>query len=89
MVDSKDYIKYIKTHFCLICASSPVDPDHLETIGMGGNRKSKTIKDFSCVPLCRQHHTERHRIGTKQFEAKYNINLFKEAFYLLRKYFTN
>lgn len=88
MVNSKDYLKFIKSHFCMICGKSPVDADHLEHIGMGGNRKINTIKDFSCVPLCRQHHTERHNLGSYQFEDKHSINLWKEAFHLIRKYFT-
>ena len=87
MINTKDYIKYIKSKHCLICGQSPVDPDHLEHIGMGGNRKINSLKDFSCVPLCRQHHTERHSIGFYQFEHKHSINLYKEAFNLLRGYF--
>ena len=72
----------------MICGKSPVDPDHLEVIGMGGDRTKQSTKDFSCIPLCRVHHSERHHIGTKAFEKKYNKDLWKEAFYLLRRYFT-
>jgi len=85
-MNSKDYLKYIKSKNCLICGSSPVDPDHLEHIQMGGSNP-KGIKDFSCLPLCRTHHRERHDIGNFQFENKHYINLWKEAFYLLRGYF--
>ena len=88
MVKTKDYLKFIKSHFCIICGKSPVDADHLEHIGMGGNRDKQTLKDFSCINLCRQHHSERHNLGIKMFEKKYNVNLWKEAFYLIRKYFT-
>jgi len=35
------------------------------------------------------HHTERHAIGSTEFEAKYKINLWKEAFKLLREYHTD
>ena len=87
MINTKDYIKFIKSHHCLICGKSPVDPDHLEHIQMGGSNP-QGIKDFSCVPLCRQHHQERHSIGFYQFEHKHSINLYKEAFNLIRKYFT-
>lgn len=85
MVNTKDYIKYIKSHYCIICGKSPVDPDHLEHLGMGGSGKNS--KDWSCLPICRIHHRERHDIGNKRFEEKYNINLWKEAFFLIRKYF--
>lgn len=87
MINTKDYIKFVKSHHCLICGKSPVDPDHLEHLGMGGANKNG-IKDFSCINLCRIHHRERHDLGTKRFEEKYNVNLWKEAFYLIRKYFT-
>ena len=52
------------------------------------NLTKDNLKDFSCINLCRQHHSERHNIGNVRFEDKYSINLYKEAFYLLRKYFT-
>ena len=83
---NKDYIKYIKSKHCLVCGRSPVDPDHLEHLGMGGANKGG-LKDYSCVSLCRQHHSERHDLGLRRFEEKYNLNLWKEAFYLLRGYF--
>ena len=85
---SLEYIKYIKEQRCLICFVDYVDPDHLKAIGMGGNRKKPNKRHYTCVPLCRKHHRERHDIGNFQFEHKHSINLFKEAFYLLRKYFT-
>ena len=88
MINSKDYIKFIKSHFCIVCAKSPVDAAHLEHIGMGGNRKINSLKDFSCVPLCREHHSQRHNIGNYNFESIHSVNLFKEAFHLVRKYFT-
>ncbi len=87
MVSSKDYIKFIKSHHCLVCGRTPVDPDHLEHLGMGGANKGG-LKDFSCVPLCRMHHRFRHDAGIEKFEKDYNINLWKEAFNLIRKYFT-
>ena len=84
--ESLKYLDYIRGCYCLICFSEKPDPDHLEAIGMGGNRKKPTLKHYTCIPLCRLHHTERHAIGTTEFEAKYKINLWKEAFKLLREY---
>ena len=86
---NKDYINYIKSKHCIVCGVSPVDPDHLEHIGMGNNRNSKSslLKNYTCVSLCRQHHSERHDLGLRRFEEKHNLNLWKEAFYLLRGYF--
>ncbi len=76
-----------------MCGQFPVDADHLEARGMGGagGKKSGTVsntkKDLSCIPLCRIHHTERHQSGNAKFEDKYRINLWKDAFRLIRTYF--
>ena len=93
MVDTKDYIKYIRSNGCRVCGKFPVDPDHLEARGMGGAGKggtvTNTIKDFSCIPLCRLHHTERHQLGIEKFEKKYRINCWKDAAHLIRSYFVD
>ena len=57
-MSTKDYIKYIKSKHCLICGNSPVDADHQETIGMGGDRTKQSLKDFSCIPFWVIQHTE-------------------------------
>ena len=84
--DSLKYLDYIRGCCCLICFSEKPDPDHLEAIGMGGNRRKPTLKHYSAIPLCRLHHSERHSLGTTRFEDKYKINLWKEAFKKLRDY---
>tara|TARA_Y100001963_G_scaffold20324_1_gene25906 strand:+ start:202 stop:468 length:267 start_codon:yes stop_codon:yes gene_type:complete len=86
MIDTKEYIKYIKSQPCLVCGSYPVDPDHLDAVGINNNRKPSK-RDYTCVPLCREHHSLRHSMGTRDFEDKYNINLWREAFKLLRYYY--
>ena len=82
---SKKYLDYIREKPCLVCGLQPCDPDHLEARGMGG--ATTKMKDYSCVPLCRIHHTERHQMGNYKFENTYNINLWKDAFNLIRRYF--
>jgi len=82
----KKYEKYIKTHHCLVCGQSPVDAHHMEAVGMGGANKDG-FKDYSCVPLCRYHHGEYHNHGIHYFEARYGVNLWKDAFNLIRRYF--
>ena len=83
---SKKYLDYIRNKPCIVCGSQPCDPDHLEARGMGGANKDG-YKDYTCVPLCRYHHTERHSTGNNYFESHYKINLWKDAFNLLRRYF--
>ena len=83
---SKKYIEYIKGHLCAVCAQTPVDAHHMEAVGMGGANKDGH-KDYSCVPLCRYHHTEYHNAGIKYFRSHYNVDLWQDAFNLLRRYF--
>ncbi len=48
------------------------DPHHVRSRGAGGT-------DKDCVPLCREHHQEVHRIGRDTFDAKHGISLRKVA----------
>ena len=58
---------------------------------MGGAGKGGTVtntkKDFSCIPLCRDHHTERGSLGNEKFQNKYRINIWKDAHQLVVSYF--
>ena len=83
----KKYLDYIREKPCLVCGITPCDADHLEARGMGGASDDK--KDYSCIPLCRTHHTERHQFGNKKFEDKYSVNLWKENSRLVRRYFVS
>ena len=80
MSKNKEYIAFIKTFGCSVCGTSPVDAHHLDTIGMGGNRKKDCVEDFSCVPLCRGHHQEWHQYGNRQFEEITSVNLWKVCY---------
>mgnify|MGYP003133570927 FL=1 len=75
--EGKDFLAYVSTHGCLVCGQPNPDSDHLETVGMGGDRDKNLWQDFTVVPLCRNHHTERH-VNTKKFQERYRINLWKE-----------
>ena len=85
---SKNYKEFIRNMPCLVCGSIPCDPDHLEARGMGSANKDG-IKDYSCVPLCRVHHSERHQFGNEKFENKYGINLWRDHSRLIRRYFVS
>ena len=82
---SKKYLDNIRNKPCLVCGKMPCDPHHMEAVGMGGANRDG-FKDYSCVPLCRFHHNEYHSGGIHYFESKYQINLWKDAFNLLRKF---
>ena len=86
-LDCKEYIKYIKSKPCTVCGDINVDAHHMDTIGMGGNRKLPTNKDYSCVPLCRKHHQEWHQIGNEKFREKYREDLWKMVYWCMREWF--
>lgn len=65
VVDKKLLAK-VKAMPCLVCGKGPSDPDHIVTRGAGGGDEAHNV-----WPLCRTHHTERHKIGLHTFIAKY------------------
>lgn len=85
---SLKYIEFIKTKKCTACYTTPVDPDHLISVGMGHNRKNPMLEHFTCIPLCRQCHTERHQIGNELFEKKHKVDLWRDAFNYLMEFLT-
>lgn len=77
------YLAYVRKLPCLVCGYTPCDPDHLKARGW---REAKR-NDYSCIPLCRRHHTERGQYGDTKFCATYQIkNLWEENFYILSEY---
>jgi hypothetical protein len=48
------YLRWIKGQACIVCKRTySVDPCHTGPHGM-----STKSSDYSCIPLCRQHHDE-------------------------------
>lgn len=62
----KKFLATFKHMACLVCGKRPSDPDHIRTKGSGGGDSPGNV-----WPLCRPHHSERHRIGIKSFLDKY------------------
>jgi hypothetical protein len=63
---------------CAVCGKK-ADLHHAQggTIGMGGNRNKVNHIGRSCLPLCRHHHTELHKIGEKSFLERYLLEPVK------------
>ena len=57
---------------CLVCWHSPCDPHHEPPRSVGG-------RDCDTVPLCREHHDARHRLGKAEFERRTGVDLLAEA----------
>ena len=71
-----DYvIKQLLLHRqCVICGKR-ADIDHwIETVGMGNNRDHIDQTRYELMPLCREHHTEKHKIGLEEFKNKYRLD---------------
>lgn len=62
-------LKYRK---CCICGKK-ADIHHEDAIGMGFDRNAVDDTEKRKMALCRGHHSERHNIGTKEFENKYHV----------------
>ena len=72
------YRAWIRSLPCAVCGSKwRVEAAHTGTDGGMAQKAS----DYSCVPLCRYCHTGAtgayHRIGKREFERSYGINLVK------------
>ena len=62
----KDYIKYVESCPCLLCARKSVKAHFPTTDKMGGTL---------VIPLCHRCHTEMHQIGIDTFFALYKIKI--------------
>ena len=66
----------LKYRRCCICMEQ-ADVAHVETVGMGRNRRKINHSDHRFMALCRCHHSEQHTIGLTAFLEKYIIILIK------------
>lgn len=64
------YLSWIRSLHCSVstCNNMDIDPHH--TV-----RKSQLGSDYSCVPLCREHHSSVHNLGVHSFDKKFSVNL--------------
>lgn len=62
----------IKHKKCCICGRDG-EIHHVDTIGMGNDRRRIDDRDYRKMCLCRTHHTIAHQRGMKSFEAMYKV----------------
>lgn len=79
------YLKFIRSKPCCVCMRGPVDADHVQARGTGSSKRN----DFTAIPLCRPHHSQRGQIGNIRFEDKQMINLWREVSMLLIEFFAD
>ena len=57
---------------CAVCGKR-ADLHHLDTVGMGNDRKEVIHEGREAISLCREHHTEIHTTGKAAFFEKYHL----------------
>ena len=57
---------------CIVCGRK-AELHHVDQVGMGGDRTEVEHIGRRCLPLCRDHHDEYHRIGATAFADKYHV----------------
>ena len=66
----------IKNKRCAICGK-PADIAHYNAVGTGRNRNKINHVGMYIMTLCREHHTEQHKIGIKNFMNIYHLKPIK------------
>lgn len=72
---SSDYatqMQCLKHRECVICRKH-AQFAHVETVGMGSNRRRIDHSQHHFMALCPVHHVEQHNLGINSFIAKYHI----------------
>jgi len=82
------HVEYIrkKVTCCNCYKKRPIDPHHVNQLGMGRDRKKQLKEHYSVIPLCRACHQEYHHLGKKRFEKKHKIDVFEQAHYFLSEH---
>lgn len=52
----------------------PGEIHHVDAIGMGRDRNRVDDRRMRKICLCREHHTEAHKIGQPTFMKKYHVH---------------
>ena len=71
--DIGKYLYYcIKHKRCAVCGRLG-EIHHVDTIGMGNDRRHVDDSEYRKICLCREHHIEVHKIGLNDFEKKHKV----------------
>ena len=61
---------------CAVCGRK-AELHHVDVVGMGRNRKEICHIGMRALPLCREHHTEIHKVGQEDFLRRYFLEPVK------------
>ena len=70
---------------CCVCGRK-TELHHVDAVGMGRNRHEIDHIGMRCLPLCRDHHEEAHRIGNTAFIARYHLEAISIDEKIAKKY---
>lgn len=73
-IPKDDYLlhKLFISRKCLVCGK-PADIHHIDTVGVGNNRNHIHNSGRHFMALCREHHTQFHKIGINKFNELYHF----------------
>lgn len=75
--ESRTLFIYLKYRSCFVCGKQHSDVAHVETVGMGRNRKTIDHSQHHFMCLCREHHQEQHNIGIETFLKRHHLTPIK------------
>lgn len=72
---SQAHCSFVRSFHCSVpgCQGMPIEVAHVRSGSDGG--MGKRPSDWNTISLCRDHHSEQHRIGEKSFERKHGIDM--------------
>lgn len=62
----------LKAKKCCVCGK-PGEIHHVDSIGMGNDRRKVDDSEYRKMCLCREHHTMWHNLGDKRFQKMYKV----------------
>lgn len=76
---SPAHCSFVRTFHCVVpgCQGMPIEVAHIRH-GSDASMGRKP-SDWFTISLCRDHHSEQHRIGERSFEKAHGLNLHKLA----------
>ena len=88
MEQTHKYLQYLREQdTCSLCYKrTPIEPHHIDQIGMGRDRKKALREHYTAIAVCRSCHTEWHNLGKNRYCAKHQINPYEIALYWLSKF---
>ena len=70
-IDTYMYMS-LKYRSCVICGKD-ADIHHVDTVGMGNDRKLVDHRQKHLIALCREHHQQAHQMGWNTFKENYHV----------------